>query len=202
MKQQLEYYVEAVIPNPYRVLGVELRPFSIGHIWLMKRFNCAFAEENPNATGNIMHFFLAAAICARKFDEFLQFISSETELIEWLNEWFNAVYKKSKQDHSYLIEEFHKFKRYMQESVELPLYFESDSDSDDAESGAHWTVNIVSALTSEGSRYSEKELIDLPLTKVIADYFKLLESRNLISLMRDDEIELIKSTEKQQEVAA
>src|SRR6266568_5169620 len=48
-KRQLDFYVKALVPERYHICGVNLRPFSLGHFFLMQRFESGFSKEWSDA---------------------------------------------------------------------------------------------------------------------------------------------------------
>lgn len=77
---------------------------------------------------------------------------------------------------------------------------ESESILDAESSGSHWSHNLEVSLRKE-QNWTAEEINETPLSKAIADYFKLCESQGSIRLMDDDEIAEIERQRKLQEVA-
>src|SRR4051794_3578091 len=112
----VERYVNATIPDPYTILGLRLRPFSLGHYFLFRRFNCAFGSDNPEGKGGIDDLLLALCICSRTYDEFLEFIQDGSQFQKWTARWGKAVVKQIKRERDFnMFEKFLLFKRYMNE---------------------------------------------------------------------------------------
>src|ERR1051326_3175097 len=136
MTTQFDTYVKALIPEPYTILGVELKPFSLGHIFLMKRFNCKFSSDDPSTLGGIDDLLLGISICSRSYEEFLEFINDPKEFIDWTKAWGKAIKKHITKSKSFnLIKQFLLFKEYMKSGVVTPKYWEQNTD-DGIESGA------------------------------------------------------------------
>ncbi len=197
MSKQLEHYAKTVIPEPYTILGVKLHPLSLGHLILMKRFNCAFGADEIDRSGTLLDLLIAIAICGRKYEEFIEWFANEKERDDWLNKWYKSITKEAKKnEHWYLVNKFSMFNMYRKENISIPLYFEGEENENDRESGAHWIQNVISTLTMKG-RCSEKEVMDIPVSKALADYFKILENEGRITLMQDWELEAAEKAEKE-----
>jgi len=78
-------YAVAALPDPYRILGLRLKPFCLGHYLLLQRFNCAFvaSEPQPITREDVL---LGVLICSMWNNEFLEFISGKgfwSEVRKW-----------------------------------------------------------------------------------------------------------------------
>lgn len=196
MSRQLDHYVKSAIPEPYTILGVRLRPFSLGSYFLMERFDVGFIDEDVDRVGGIPDLLLAIAICSRTYEEFLEFIDNEKEFNKWTKTWGKQVNKQAKTDKNFnLLYKFMDFEKYMKDGVRVPKYFEGDADGDGKSSGAHWTQCLLLTLTSELG-YTQTEALNMPVSKALADYFKWAETKGMVSLMDDDELEMVEEMEK------
>lgn len=199
MSRQLNNYCKASIPEPYTILGVRLRPFSLGSYFLMQRFDVAFISDDKDRTGSIPDLLLAICICSRTYDDFLAFIAETKTFNRWCKDWGKQVRKLMKKDKNFnILYKFMDFEKYMKEGVVIPKYFEGDNSDENAQtSGAHWTQSVLLVLTSELG-YSYNEAIDMPVSKALADYFKWSENNGMVTLMNDEELEMVENMEKQQ----
>ncbi len=190
MKSQFTSYTESWIPKPYTIFGLNMMEYSLGHYILMSRFGCF-------DTGGIIEFLLSIAICSSTYQEFINFIRDPEEMERWFKNFFNQIEEALKDPSFTIALRKNLFDKYMNESIQIPAFFQEKEEDIEKQTGAHWTQNVIKALTMESSRYSEKELLDLPLSKVLADYFKVAEDKGYLTLMRDDELEQIEFLEKQ-----
>ncbi len=196
MSRQLRNYTWAIIPEPYEIMGVKLRPFSLGHYFLMSRFGCGFASDDENTMGGIPDLLLGITICSRTYEDFLEFINDEKAFTKWMKKWGKAVRKKLKKDKNYdMIYTFMAFKDYMKNGIVIPKYFEGEHADKGTPSGAHWTQSIFLVAVSELG-YSHSEALNSPLSKVLSDYFKWAEANGSIHLMDDDELEIVEKIER------
>ncbi len=194
MTTQFDVYVKALIPEPYNILGVELKPFCLGHIFLMKRFDCKFSSDEASTLGGIDDLLLGITICSRSYEEFLDCMNKPGPFCNWLKNWGTAIRKHIKKNkHFNLIRQFVLFKDYMKSGVVIPKYWETQSTDDNtAQSGAHWTQTVMTTLTSELG-YTQTEALNVSVSKALSDYYKHLENNGIVNLMSDDELALVEN---------
>lgn len=211
----LKKLVNKIVPKDYNILGLSLRPFCLGHYFLMMKYNCAFISEVEGKAG-ITDLLIGLVICSRTYEDFLTFEKLEENswldrtsvwqwfcnrfsvltyhplnLSQWSKKWGNAVRHEAKKGNVNLISEFKTFQLYLAEGKEIPSHdIERDSSDDDrAESGTHWTQNVLQVLTKELG-YTHSEAINLPISHAFADYFKWLESEGAITIHTEEDAEL------------
>lgn len=188
MSKQLDKYVRATVPEQYRILGVRLKPLSLGHLILMKRYECAFAEDSTNTKAGVWDLLLGVAICSRSFQEFVDWFGDDERRDAWLTEWYKSIMWECKNTKGWnILHKFTLFNSYRREGIEVPLFFDESKTDDMKESGAHWIQNVITTLVTKG-RFSETEIYDVPLAKALSEYFKILENEGLISFMTDWQI--------------
>jgi hypothetical protein len=191
----LDSYVQALIPNSYKVMGIKLRPFSLGSYFLMRRFNCAFSNENIETNGNIQDLLLAVSICSRTYNQFLDWISDPEQFQSWSKEWGDKIKLALENDQINILIEVNKFKIYMKDSVQVPKIWNNNEDGESKTSGAHWSHNIYIKLISKIG-YIPEQALDMPLSQASFDYYKHLEDEGSITFMTDFEIDQIKGEVK------
>lgn len=167
-------YAQAAIPEPYRILGLRLRPFSLGHWLLMQRFQCAFAEGNDPSHGDLL---TGVLICSMRYQEFLDFIEQKN-FRKQIIKWGKRVGMLDLQDRAEL------FKKYLSDSLSEPAYIELRPGGDGV---GDWAQNLkITLMTRLG--YSEGEVLDMPLSKALADYYKLAESDGFLRLLTAEDL--------------
>lgn len=178
-------YAERLIPEPYTILGLRLKPLSLQHYLLMSRFGVAFVAEGEEGA-TLADLLTGVLICSRhwKEGEFEEFVSSgdfEKEISQWgeLVGMFD------------LNEKAKLFADYIREGSEIPHYWEEDAGRP---SGAHWTQCVLLVATGQLG-YSRREALRAPLKTVLADYFKHAENQGLIRLMTESEWAIVKQAE-------
>ncbi len=189
-------YFPRCIPDPYRILGLQLLPLSLGRYRLLKRFDCAFVADGP-AKADISDLLLGLVICSLRVEEFILMANagqlakevcrwsrkacphSWVGLIPWLGKWW-----RKKHSFNYA-EKILLFQEYITEAQKIPAYRELESNSQS--SGAHWSHGVEVTLRSEVG-WSREEIDEQPLSKAIGDYFKHCENKGLIQLMTPEEV--------------
>lgn len=195
MNTQLSTYTKSLIPEPFTIFGVELRPLSLGHLFLMNRFDCKFASEDPNEKGGIDDLLLGVAICCRSFGEFNAFIRDGQKFTKWCKRWSKEINKQVKREAHYdVLYRFDLFKKYLKDSIVVPKYWELKESEEAGESGTHWTHSVFNILMSEIG-YSQQEALDMPVARALSEYFRFLERNGVIQLMNDADIKFIEQKE-------
>lgn len=195
MTTQLDTYVQSLLPDQYVILGVRLKPFCLGHIFLMRRFECKFSSDDPDTMGGIDDLLLAISICSRSYEGFLEFIDDTKEFAKWSKKWGKWIVKEIKRNKQYnVIDQSHLFKEYMKTGIVIPKYWEQNTDNS-IKSGAHWTQSIFNVLVGHLG-YTQSEALNVSVAKAFNDYYKYLETMGVVNLMRDDELELIELSKK------
>jgi hypothetical protein len=194
MSKQFTSYVKAAIPDRYIIFGVTLRPLSLGHIVLMKRLGCGFAEDEEETKISIMDLLIAVAICCRRYQEFIDWYNDDEARTKWLKKWFNAINKEANKSNSYsIINKMSLFNMYRREGIDIPAFIDENEDKESVkESGAHWIQNVITTLVTE-NRYNDVEIYDIPVSKALSEYFKILENKGCITFMPDWQIESLKN---------
>lgn len=198
-------YFTAAIPEPFRILGLQLKPLSLGRYRLLKRFDVAFVSDETKGAGP-GDLILGVLICAMRCDEFLLLLNSPKfartvrrwgrkicpepwiAKIPWIGRrWHNRFGRRWRERHGFnIIEKIQLFQRYITGHSQVPKYWDESESS--SVSAAHWAQSVESVLRSEVG-WSQEEINESPLCKAFADYFKWAESNGAIRLMADGEEE-------------
>ncbi len=188
MSQTASYFLAAV-PEPVRVLGLELRDFSIGHCITLHRFCSAFVSETEvqSDLGNREErnylrdeVIFAALVCRFTYEEFYEFIR-QPDAQEQLAELGKDVGLFSIKEKSKLLQD------YISEASKMPPFvFEQE----ESKSGAHWLHTVKAGLVAHCG-YTEDRALNDPMQKCIMDFFKHAESNGVITLISDEELEKI-----------
>ncbi len=188
-------YSHAAVPEPYRILGLKLKPFCLGHYLLMKRFDCAFVSPGEKRAG-LPDLILGLLICSMGYLDFLTFIESkgfEREISRWshkvspfpwlgkfpfIGKWWRSKYSFN------IVEKMGLFKAYVSNSSRQPsIWIEDDSEP----SNSHWSQSVFQVLRSHCG-YSAEQALALPLTQAFSDFYKYAESLGVITFMSDEEV--------------
>lgn len=197
-------YFKQAIPDPFRIMGLQMRPLSLGRYRLLRRFDCAYVADGETSA-HAADLILGVIICSMRCDEFLAFANSgkfSKEVRKWgkrINPcWFLSRipfvrYFWRKYCCFDLFEKMRLFHAYIQQGSEAPKFW--DESGETAASGAHWSHSVEVILRSEVN-WSEEEINEQPLSKALADYFKFAETKGLVRLMTEWEIKVIEEAEK------
>jgi hypothetical protein len=188
-----------MVPVPYTIFGITLKSLSLGHIFLMQRFGCAFSSENPDTMGGIDDLILGISICSRTFDEFVSFIGDEKEFKRWTKQWGLAIRKQIKKTKNFeLFSKFSLFKEYLKSGIVKVNFWELEESDVSEQSGTHWTHSVLNVLTSELG-YTQSEALNVPVARALQDYYRYLEKNGAITIMSDEDMEASENAKKNQE---
>lgn len=202
-------FVAAATPEPYVVLGLQLRPFCLGHYVWLRRFGCAFVGKDK-AIPERADLILACLVCSMTFDEFGAWIHAESpsrfKRIATMARLalrraplgvLRAAWRQSAAELAVaswgqrvgffdLSDKAELFARYLKEHSEMPkIWFEQDT----KESGGDWAQNVFLVLTGDCG-FTSSEAWNMPLREAFLHFFRHCEKSGTVSLMTDDEIEL------------
>lgn len=182
-------YSLAAIPEPFQILGLRLKPFCLGHYFLMARFNVAFvSDETVEAT--IDDLVLGVLICSMTYEQFVSFLESDNfqgEVTEWG--------RKTGVDFD-LAAKVGLFNEYMARAFKQPMVIFEGQPS---ESGAHWSQVIKVSLLSMG--YSHSEAMNLPLSQAFNDFYRQAENNGLVTIAPPGVEEELRRQDENQEAA-
>lgn len=168
----------AAAPEPFRILGLRLRPFSLGHYVILRRHACAFvADESQSVTREDLIF--ACLVCSMRFDEFNEWILG-CNILDEIKAWGRKIGLFDLKEKSAL------FQRYLLSHSEVPAYW-IERENDGAVSGAHWAHTVFVCLTAD-LHFSRAEAWDIPLSEALLHFYKHAENNGAIRLMTPDEI--------------
>lgn len=204
-----EDYFSRAIPEPYCILGLKLRPLSVGRYRLLKRFNVAFvADEAAEAT--VQDLLLGVLICSMRVEEFVEFAASPNFTKE-VRRWSRAIFphpwicalpfigKWWRGRHAFnIVEKMNLFERYIADAQKIPRY--TMRHNSPSTNQAHWSHNIEICLRSELG-WTGEEINEQPLSKALADYFRHAENQGTIRVLSDEDFEMADYNAKQIEAA-
>jgi len=183
-------YSLAALPEPYRILGLRLKPFSLGHYLLLQRFDCAFVRDDGGAVDR-SDLILGVLVCSMSYSEFTKFVDQKNflrEVAKWGKKMgFDTVVNWQKPAKL--------FQAYLKAGVPEPDYISLEP----LESvGAGWTQNLkITLMTRLG--HTEAEALDMPLSCALADYYKLAESEGMIRLLTAEDRAMAEANAKAME---
>jgi hypothetical protein len=193
-------YAAAAYPDPWQILGVQLRPFSLGHLLKLRKLGNAFAADDA-AEAHLGDLLLAILVCAMPShpdplkDEFWAWLNRPVAKwrtwCPWLFHQFTPaelfILKWGRRCRGVdLKERAELFQKYIQTHSEMPGYWNESKST--RTSGAHWSHSVLATLVSRCG-YTQEEAYNVPIIKALNDYFKWAETEGHLTLMSAEELE-------------
>lgn len=190
MPRSAHDYASVISPEPWQILGVQLKPLSLHHCLLMQRFNVAFVshKEQPVTEADVVTGIL---ICSRHWEdgEFEQWAHTKKARIH-IAKWGAKV------GQSNLLEKANLFKQYVDEHSEEPAFWQT-SQVGGRSTGANWIQCVLLVLTGQ-CNYSRQEALRAPLPQALSDYFRYAETQGAVQLATEIEAQQMKAMEAQE----
>lgn len=167
-------FVQAAVPEPFQILGLRLKPFSLGHYILLKRYGFVCDSGEPYTRENMI---LACLVCSMDYREFLEFIESpdyKADVIAWgeLCGHFN------------LAEKLRLFYEYIAPSFEEPAFIIIGQTADNP---GDWSQNLKLAMMLKLNA-TEEDILNRPLASLRSDYFRLAEMDGIIRIQEKEDV--------------
>jgi hypothetical protein len=168
-------YAVAAIPEPFQILGLKLRPFTLDHYDILRRFDCAFVQEEAGeaSRGDLL---LGVLICSMEPEEFLESIESKTferRVIAWGKKAGLFDFK----------EKAELFQKYLKSGWKEPLHINLKGGN----ATGDWSQNVRITLMAR-MNYTLEDFASIPMSKALADYYKLAESDGVIQLLSEKDM--------------
>ena len=169
-----EKYLEAVIPDPVRIFGLRLRPFSLGHLLLLDRLGSPYVRGGNIGLDDLL---LAVWICSRGIDANIELLDS-AQLWAQVKKWKRAVQRSRWLMRLFgkrfdIASRFVAFHNYIRNGQEIPKYF-FESGKFSQSMGAPW-MQTVRVRAMRELHYGQTEVLDMPLSLLLWDYVTLSE---------------------------
>lgn len=195
-------FFAAAHPEPWQILGVKLKPFSLGHYIKLARLGCAFVSEKEERA-TLSDLLLGVVVCSMPTAT----DPDKDPFWVWLNRtkggWRYTLYKLGKQmmrqqystpaeydafvwgkklgaiDFSSKVQ---MFSDYMDKCSAMPAYVEEKRDQPPKASGAHWCQSVLSSLVSKCG-YTMEEALNVPVSRALSDFIKQAESDGAVRIL-------------------
>lgn len=194
-------YPRSAYPDEWQILGVRLRPFSLGHYLKLRRLGNAYVSDDatPALMGDLL---LGIMVCSMEShpdptkDPFLVWFNQRPK---WYQDRLPWVFGKLTPAEQEMVRWGRKCKRadvrakaqlfadYINSQTEFPEYWCERQNP--RRSGAHWSHGVLTTLVSHCG-YSQLEAYNVPLSKALQDFFKWAESEGHVTLMTPEESEV------------
>lgn len=179
MSQQ-EFYV-AHVPEPHRLLGVDLLPFSLGHLILLRRLESAFVTGGTPQMDDLVS---AVFICSQTYSEAAEVLNTgEVDYLEPRLFFGNRVVRlplaEAMRRWQQIAGEFdfndrmEAFRIYMKAGSKHPLVSSVHGFKEDTMPSNCPFVQVVKATLMSRMNFHESELLDRSWSLCLWDYFTL-----------------------------
>jgi hypothetical protein len=187
-------YCNLAVGGQAQILGLRLRPLALGHVILLKGYDCAFtADEARQAT--IEDLILGLVVCSQTVEDATALLDGLDDPVPWysrlnrsqkeLRRWGRTVRRAIKRDKAFSVfERFSMFQRYIEEGSKLPRFWVLKEETGPVT--APWYQNVKLSLMSQLG-YTESQALNIPLRVAFQDYFRHAESCGTLRLYSDQE---------------
>lgn len=163
-------FFRALRPEPVRVLGVDLLPFSLGHAIHLKRFEAYPVMTPPDLL-------LALLVCSCRFDDLPavlgdRWLPVKMKLWGWTHRNWDFALK---------MQAFHD---YVSAGSLGPDIYEKDQHESMELPGAPWLAHLKTVLMAELG-YSRTEVLNTPYGECLWDYYTHWENRKQVDIVDD-----------------
>lgn len=199
----------ASLPEPHRILGQTLKPFCLGHYFILSRYDCAFvAAQETTATREDLIF--AVLVCSMSYEEFTEWI--EPRPVKWRHRmwllWRCLTFRMKPRLALGLARGYQSnfdcyawgvnigffnftdkckaFMAYLEEHTKEPKYWIERDDT--GSSGAHWAHSLLDLLVGPMG-YTHTQAMNMPLHEALLHSFRYGEMQGTIRLFTPEELE-------------
>lgn len=167
-------YVKAAVPEPFQILGLRLKPFSLGHYILLKRHGFVCDSGEPYTRENLILGCLVCSMWNREFLDFMESPDHAKEVMAWgeLCGQFN------------LQEKLALFYEYLAPAFQEPAFTIIGESADNC---GDWSQNLKLAMMLKLNA-TEEEILNRPLAGLRSDYFRIAEMEGLIRIQNVEDV--------------
>lgn len=180
-------FYSASIPEPTTILGVRLKPLSLGHLLILHRLKSAFVTADEPVT--IHDLALSVLVCAASYKEALE-VFERRDMPKLFKKWHFKLtggwlshlgFRKLKVvDYP---EKVRQFSEYLQRGSNCPNYSYATSDSKAMECP---TIQIVKVTLMREMGFTEAELMDRPWALCLWDFVTLKAIDGTVKFVNSD----------------
>lgn len=180
-------FQQAAVPEPFRVLGRNLRQYTIGHQLLLERFDSGYAvgSKNPPSWDD---FAFSVWICSQTYQQVLAALSSRLLLLR-VRAWSARCGLFDVQE----AQSF--FQRYLESNRSEPVYFVEESAKSGDEIGIPWGV-YLKHHTQERLHLTESQVVEHPYIDAQLLYLRHLQERGMIQFATGLQLEMMEAARK------
>lgn len=182
-------YSKEILPVKYKLFGVDLQPFSMGHYLVLKRFDSPLIKTGAamNLAQLIASLVLGVLVCSMTHKEFKSLDSKKVDSC------LSAIRTRLKKERINPVHKLKLFNEYASVDDCVPQFELMGSESDESSPktlGGDWTENVIITMTRLG--YSFDEVMELPLRVCLSHYFVFQQQEGNLRILTDEENEIAK----------
>lgn len=187
-------YANAAIPLDFTICGVALKPFCLGHMMILEKFDSPFVsddvENSASLSDAIAHFYFALLICAHSYEDDLTLCNNDN-LLKATFETFvkNLLANMKLQTDWNIYEKIASYKEYVRHYTQMPV-FQVEQQNNKVPSGIDWKQNIFTIAKMEFG-YTETEILNMPLCRLFYEWCSYAEKNGAIRVQNEYEMELV-----------
>lgn len=170
---QSEYY-KAAVPEPWTILGLDLKPFSAGHLILLHRVESSFVKGGDVTWDDLA---ISVFICSKTFEEACEAFD-DPELNKFMADWHDQLTDNGKTKIDFDAKA-KMFNDYMEAGHKSPDYVYSVDASD---IGDVPPVQFVKAYLLSKTNLTEKEFLNRPWSLSMWDFLTLQAQEGQVRL--------------------
>jgi hypothetical protein len=179
-----DYYL-AAIPEPVTLLGLRLKPFSLGHVVLLHRIESSFVVGGVPTCDDLA---ASVLICAQDYREAIESFNNP-DLTKFMARWFKKLTWRGwfkRRGFVDLEAKAKEFAEYVKNGSKLPYY--SFTEADVKESHQEPVQSVKIALMTK-TTLTESELMDRPWGLCLQDFIALQVMEGKCQIQDREEIE-------------
>lgn len=178
-------YLDAVVPTPFRVLGVQLRPLCLGHLLLLERIESPYVGSENVEAKDLM---LAVLLCSKTFEAGCALVSSAYGLSEEMASWQRMLrggwFRRRKID---WVQANQLFGEYLEDGQRRADVWQRQHDGPSMT--APWQEIVSVTLTRTG--WTESEIMNCYMPRLWVRYYTALELRMFETAQKPEHIERV-----------
>ena len=183
-KETAYYFDSALLPPPFTICGVQLRPFCLGHYLILRHVNSPINAEvakDVDMIEGIYWLFHAIIVCALTYEENLKLLEDDQLLKETTAKFSDHLMQAMTKEKNWNIhEKLVLFKRYLGYHFSIPMY-EQEGKDEGKPTGIDWTQGIYTVLKQDLG-YTESEILNMPMRKLFYEWCSVAERNGCIKV--------------------
>lgn len=188
-------FLKAAVPEPFIVLGLRLRPLSIGHLVLMQWSGLSFMRED-NSKPNLDDLIIGCLICSMRFRQYQEFLQSpdiasvltrlgRRALFEPKRGWSRLAFWRKAKPALRVQERFELFDKYLADGMDIPQFELPNSAAQSMIIGSPWLQCLRIMLMTKFHMPAE-ETWDYPYRQAVWDVCTARESDGALSIIGEN----------------